>query len=353
MSVVKKKGRTNYYIRFTIDGVRIQECAHTTNKTEARLYEEKRKREVRQEILLGQKPKKLWTEAAKKWIKERAHKKTISQDIRTLAWINKHWKDKYLQELTKKDITHLITLKQKNKVSSATINRLLSLIKAIFNQAKTDWEWVDSFPYIKQLKEPPGRVKWLTKEEAGVLLSQLPNHLKLMARFSLATGLRQSNVKNLQWSDIDLVNKRLIVKGEHFKNGNNFGIPLNNEALSVLQEILSSDEKHAAYIFVYKGNKISQLSTKAWFKALKRCGIEDFRWHDLRHTWASWFVQSGGSLQELQVLGGWKNFNMVLRYAHLCPDHLIEAANRINNMFSEKNGPQLVPFELPTFLKRS
>lgn len=69
---------------------------------------------------------------------------------------------------------------------------------------------------------------------------------------------------------------------------------------------------------------------KAWRAALKRAGIKNFRWHDLRHTWASWHVQSGTSLQELQVLGGWSSFDMVLRYAHLSSDHLRSAAERIS-----------------------
>ncbi len=72
-----------------------------------------------------------------------------------------------------------------------------------------------------------------------------------------------------------------------------------------------------------------QCNPKAWKKALKRAGIENFRWHDLRHTWASWHVQNGTSLQELQQLGGWTSFEMVLRYAHLSSDHLKMAAERV------------------------
>lgn len=74
---------------------------------------------------------------------------------------------------------------------------------------------------------------------------------------------------------------------------------------------------------------IKRCNTPAWRKALIRVGIENFRWHDLRHTWASWHVQSGTSLQELQQLGGWSSFDMVLRYAHLSSNHLKEAAEKI------------------------
>ena len=75
---------------------------------------------------------------------------------------------------------------------------------------------------------------------------------------------------------------------------------------------------------VYGKQPFSQVNTKAWRKALSRAGIKNFRWHDLRDTWASWHVQNGTSLQELQQLGGWASFNMVLRYAH-------QSSNRYTN----------------------
>ncbi len=80
--------------------------------------------------------------------------------------------------------------------------------------------------------------------------------------------------------------------------------------------------KHPLYVFSYHGKRITQVSTKAWYAALAAAGIEDFRWHDLRHTWASWHVQAGTPLFALQDMGGWSSAEMVLRYAHLAADHL-------------------------------
>ena len=105
-------------------------------------------------------------------------------------------------------------------------------------------------------------------------------------------------------------------------------MPLNDEALEVLQR---RQVLHVVNVFTYRGAPVQRTSTKAWYAALKRVNIENFRWHDLRHTWASWHVQSGTSLQELQELGGWSSFEMVLRYAHLNADNLTQAANRINS----------------------
>ncbi|MDF1931681.1 tyrosine-type recombinase/integrase [Legionella pneumophila] len=83
-------------------------------------------------------------------------------------------------------------------------------------------------------------------------------------------------------------------------------------------------------MFTYNGNPVSRCNNHAWLKALKRARIKDFRWHDLRHTWASWHVQNGTSLHELQQLGGWSEYDTVLRYAHLSSDHLQQAAERLS-----------------------
>jgi integrase len=85
-------------------------------------------------------------------------------------------------------------------------------------------------------------------------------------------------------------------------------------------------------VFTYAGKPLGSANTLAWRKALKRAGIENFRWHDLRHTWASWHRQAGTPTHELQRLGGWRSSVMVERYAHLAPDHLARAANRLDSL---------------------
>jgi integrase len=102
--------------------------------------------------------------------------------------------------------------------------------------------------------------------------------------------------------------------------------PSSGEAMSILQKQLG---KHRDSVFTFKGQPVEQLSTAGWYKALKRAGIENFRWHDLRHTWASWHVQGGTSLYVLQELGGWASYAMVQRYAHLAANHLAPWAERL------------------------
>jgi integrase len=137
----------------------------------------------------------------------------------------------------------------------------------------------------------------------------------------------------LQWHDIDMKKGHAWIHPDEAKMKKAIPVPLTDDAIAVLKSRLG---QHPQYVFTYKGKPIGQCNTKAWKKALERAGIKNFRWHDLRHTWASWHVQSGTSLQELQQLGGWSSFEMVLRYAHLSSDHLRNAANRIGSMMQLK-----------------
>jgi integrase len=176
------------------------------------------------------------------------------------------------------------------------------------------------------LREPTRRIRFLTRDEAQRLLAALPVHLADMAAFSLATGLRASNVTGLQWSQVDLVRRLAWIHPDQAKARKAIPVPLNAEAVALIGKQVG---KHLTHVFSFRGRPITQVSTKAWYAALERAGITDFRWHDLRHTWASWHVQNGTPLFALQELGGWESAEMVRRYAHLAADHLAPYAERL------------------------
>ena len=117
-----------------------------------------------------------------------------------------------------------------------------------------------------------------------------------------------------------------MVPADRYKSGRPLGVPLNADALEVLR---GQRDGHPTHVFTYRGEPIQQVSTKAWKKALARAGIADFRWHDLRHTWASWHIQQGTPVAVLQELGGWESVEMVRKYAHLAPTHLAEYAEQL------------------------
>ena len=231
-----------------------------------------------------------------------------------------------LDDITTDTVERVRKARLATGVSPATVNRMLEVLRAILRRAHREWEWMSAIPLVRMMPERKRRVRWLTRDEAERLLVELPSHLADMAKFSLATGLRKSNVVGLEWSQVDKARRAAWIHPDQAKARRAIAVPLNADALAVLS---SRWGMHATRVFTYNGRPIRQVSTKAWKKALERAGIEDFRWHDLRHTWASWHVQSGTPLHALQELGAWETADMVRRYAHLSADHLAEHAQRV------------------------
>ncbi len=286
---------------------------------------------------LGDKPRRTWDEAAYKWLMETQHKKTHHDDVAKVDWLQQFFRGKYLDELTRDVIVKIGELKHK-ETSPATANRLLALIRSILRRAALDWEWIDKPPVIKLYREAKRRVRYLSAEQACLLIQELPDHLADIVRFSLATGLRRSNVTGLEWSQVDMQRNVAWIHGDQAKAGKPIHVTLNATAIAVLTKQIG---RHPKSVFSFKGRPITQVNTKAWYKALKRAGIEDFRWHDLRHTWASWLTQNGVPLNVIQEMGAWESAEMVRRYAHLAPAQFVMHASIVDNMLNDTNLTQL------------
>ena len=180
------------------------------------------------------------------------------------------------------------------------------------------------------LPEPKSRIRWLTKEEANRLSAELPEHIEEMIRLSLATGLREANVTQLQWSQVDMARSCAWIHPDQSKSRRAIAVPLNADAMAVLErQKYIQEHTHSTFVFLFRGKPVKKANIKAWRDALIRAGIEGFRWHDLRHTWATWHVQQGTPLYVLQELGGWAGPEMVQRYAHLSAEHLKVYADQL------------------------
>lgn len=184
---------------------------------------------------------------------------------------------------------------------------------------------MDAIPTVRMLKEPTRRISWITREKAEELLQALPHHSAEMMRFSLETGLRRTNVKHLQWEQVDLDRKTAWIHPDQAKAKKAIPVPLSDNAVAILRRWKG---KHEKYVFVFAGKPVVQTSTMTWRKACESVGLKHFRWHDLRHTWASWHAQDGTPLHVLQELGGWESPEMVRRYAHLSTGHLASFVDR-------------------------
>jgi len=262
-----------------------------------------------------------------RYLQETGHKATHQEDIRKLRWIDPFLRGMPLDSITRDKLAEISDAKAR-EATGATANRVLALVRAILRKAAYEWEWMDRAPKVRMFKEKSRRVRWLTRTEADALLCALPEHLADMVKFALHTGLRQRNVTQLEWSQIDMPNKVAWIHPDQAKAGKGIPVPLNDEAVAVLRRRMGK-QQHLVRVFTYQGQPLRWVNNRAWRKALRRAGIENFRWHDLRHTWASWHVQAGTPLYELQQLGGWASAEMVRRYAHLAPEHLAKAAANI------------------------
>lgn len=137
-------------------------------------------------------------------------------------------------------------------------------------------------PVITLYPEPKQRIRWLTREQAEGLLVELPPHLAAMARLSLATGLRMANITGLEWTQVDLARAVAWIHADQTKGKRAaIPVPLHAEALAVIRAQIG---QHPERVFAFRGRPIARASDSAWYKALKRFGLRDFRWHDLRHT---------------------------------------------------------------------
>lgn len=333
MGIHKRKNSPYWYIRIkTPCGRRIRSSTKTEDKKLAERLHDKIKHDLWEIKNLNKKPDRSWKEAVVRWAKEKAHKRSLNNDLEHIRWLEPHLGDFNIAEITRDSVESIAQAKEKFGAAPGTVNKMLQVIRGILRAAKLSWEWVDDIPAIRMRPETPGVVRWITQEEAARLLKELPDHLRKMAIFSLATGLRAENVKMLKWKHVYIESRHAFVPLT--KSGKPLAVPLNDMALGVLEECRGDDE---TFVFVYGGHPVKQTSTKAWWGALERAEIKNFRWHDLRHTWASWHVQNGTSLHELQQLGGWSSYKMVLRYAHLSSHQLRSAADRISGTFLAHN----------------
>lgn len=318
MSIYKRK--ETWWIQYTApDGSRIQQSAGTKIKQEAQELHDQLKAQAWREKRLGAKPRYIWEEAVVRWLTEQSHKKSLHTDKIRLRWLHQHLNGVYLDEIAKVKVDSIKSAKVAEGVSNGTVNRTLALLRSILNRACLDWEWLDTIPSVRLLPEQSKRVRWLTPDDVIRLMQELPEHLKLMVRFSLLTGLRESNVTGFRWDQIDMQRHCAWVNSDQAKGKKSISIPLNDEAIGIIRQQIG---KHDTHVFTYEGQPVTRGNNHAWRKALLRANIHDFRWHDLRHTWATWHVQNGTPLHVLKELGGWASLDMVLKYAHFSSEHL-------------------------------
>lgn len=253
-------------------------------------------------------------------------KRTKEKDEAIIAWFDEHLKGHPLTNITREVIDELRALKAE-ETSQATANRHMALLRAILRRAANDWQVLEAVPKVAMYTTTPAEPRFLTRAQFEKLKKKLPEHLADLAEFSVNTGLRMRNVTHLTWDRVDLKRKHVWIPGGRAKAGKPIAVPINSDAIDVLKKWQG---KHAERVFVFRGKPIDDCNGKAFKDAAAAAGLPWLRWHDLRHTWASWHVQHGTPLHALQELGAWSSYEMVRRYGHLSSAHLARYAKAVS-----------------------
>ncbi len=208
--------------------------------------------------------------------------------------------------------------------SNATVNRYMACLSIVLTKAVKEWQWIDENPMFKvtKLKEPRGRVRFLTDDERKNLLDEckkISHELYIVVLIAITTGARYGEIVNLKWQHIDFKNNLF-----HFldtKNGDDRGVPIPH----IVQEELKAFSKvrsiKSDYIFIRPDGKKLIYFRNQFDDAVENANISDFHFHDLRHTAASYLAMNGAGIRELAEILGHKTMAMVQRYSHLTQKH--------------------------------
>lgn len=271
-----------------------------------------------------------FTEMMDKYMKEVAIKKSaksLLRDESCLRHLLPHFGDRTLAEMTPKLISSYKVKRHEQRAAPATLNKELGLMKAAFNVAIREWEWCRDNPIRRVAMERVNnaRVRYVTDEEFERVLGECPDWLKPIVLTARYTGMRRENIVSLRWDQVGLSRKLIIL--DRTKNGDRLGMPLCETLVDLFRSLGKVRHLRSPNVFTqpdgspYKGAWVGV----AFARVCKRAGILDFRFHDLRHTFASSLVQRGVDLYRVQRLLGHRDGRMTQRYAHLSPDNLRQA----------------------------
>jgi site-specific recombinase XerD len=270
---------------------------------------------------------KTFSQLIAKFMREHACKVSASMR-RSYTTSSKHlvkfFGEMNLLSISPKMISRYKVLRREGGLSPATINRELAMLSKAFNLAIREWEWLEINPVsrVSKEKEDNERDRWLAVDEEVSLLENSPDWLRDIIHFNLHTGLRQDELLSLTWDRVYMKRKAILIK--ETKNGKPRTIPLNKTALDILERKAKVVSFKSKIVFHSKaGTKIDKHNLRrAFVIAKERVGIEDFRFHDLRHTFATRLAQSGVDLYKICKLLGHKDIKTTQRYAHHCPESL-------------------------------
>ena len=224
--------------------------------------------------------------------------------------------------------------KSKATTQPATVNRELALLKHMYSKA-IEWGRYEENPAkkVKLLKGEVKRVRFLMPDDVQKLLSNCADHLKPIVTVAVHTGMRKGELLSLNWDQVNF--EQGIISLLDTKNHERRDIPINETVKATLTGL----ERKGSYVFSAEDGGSFGDVRRSFETALRRSGIQDFRFHDLRHTFASNLVMESVDIMTVKELMGHKDLTMTLRYTHLAPNHKTKAVNILDRVLS-LNPPQ-------------
>ncbi|HHS50826.1 MAG TPA: site-specific integrase [candidate division Zixibacteria bacterium] len=258
---------------------------------------------------------------------------SYKRDITNIKNLTKAFGDFLLGEI-KPDQIEKYKIERRKVVSSISINRELSCLFHMFTVAiQTGVIHENPLKGVKKLKEPPGRLRYLSLDEIDRLLDVSDGYLRDIIMTALNTGMRYTEILELEWQAVDLDNGIITLKKT--KSGKIRMIPINLALKETLVSIIRGSQNQKSRVYLRDGKPIKDIRY-LFAKALKEAEISDFHFHDLRHTFASHLVMSGAPIQVVQQILGHSTIQMTMRYAHLAQDYVVEAMNNYCNRIHRK-----------------
>jgi len=331
----KKDGTTSWYYDFMINNVRYRGVGGIT-KTQALRTQEK----IREKVLNGEYdlvvgPNHIRIEVfTKTFLERRKQLRSWKRDELSTRNLLSYFRGKTMHEIKSSTIEDYIIKRKGDGVANATVNRELSCLRRMYNLA-IKWGHARKNPLndVEFLQEPPGRDRFLSKEEIQKLINVASIYLRPVIITALSTGMRLNEILNLTWDRVHISNVidpyiELMIT----KNNKKRFIPLNEVMLTLLKD-LKHTRNGSEYVFLNSlGEKYHHI-THVFQSTLTKAKITNFRFHDLRHTFASHFIMNSGDLMTLKEILGHSTLKMVERYAHLAASHKRKQINNLNAIF--------------------
>lgn len=334
MGLYKQKGSRFYWMSLRVNGKRVYESTKTANKKLAERIYAKRlteitegkwfKKELVNNVTMGDLLDRYSSEVSPN-LSPTTHERN-GQMLKNLKGLLGGY---LLNDVSPSIISRYKAKKMEEGYRKETILRELGLLRRVFNIAIQEWELCKVNPVSKVLKTlgkvDNKRVRYLKPDESQRLMMGLPDWLKPIVVLARHTGLRRGNLLELTWDQVNLLSKVIVI--DKTKNGDPIGMPLTEKAVRTLSELQRVRFLHSLYVFCDANGKPHSFYkvSIAFRRACKRAGVENMRFHDLRHDFASNLVQSGIDIYTVKELLGHKDLRMTVRYCHLAPENLRSA----------------------------